>query len=743
LIALASAVPCLADDPATKDAPKPVPRTRRSVEDVPSMFVPLHPRTSEERDRLEAVRLFAAAEALRDRQKLREALELLEKAQKLDPTSTAILRRLSRTNLALGKTDEAIAVAKKIVEIEPGDTVTLELLINHYLERKGDPVAVEAILKKLAANPKLEKASPGYDVIQRTLGDLYADLLNKPELAADAYSRLMEALDEKAANGLSMRDKLRVLDGDEASAYLRFGQVFLTAKRYSQAVHAFRRGLIYRPDDPILPRVLADALAKDGKPDQALNVLDGLIKRQPAGSEPYELLSEILVSTGRPKEILPRLEAAAHADSKNLRLQFLLAERYRIEGQNDKADALLRDLVRDQPEPQVYAALAQSLLREKKADELVRVLDQIGRKPGGFESVRDTIAALVEDPAMAGRVIDAGLALQAADPPKLSAETRKLLTFVASRTKQVDKLIALDRAALAAAPSAQAAQELAINLLRFRKYDESVAAFEQLLAKYPAEKNATNVMLLSRAMYFSGKIDASLTPAREAVALDPNDHESLQWLGVVLSQTNHDDEAIALYQDILKRFGSDEDMVKIARSGLSTCFVNKGDFAKGEAELEILFQKYPDDPGINNDLGYLYADQGKNLEKAEEMIRKALEKARENAPDDASDDLAQPSAYLDSLGWVLFKRGKAKEALEPLEKAASKSETLDYTICEHLGDVLFSLQDYARARDFWTKAEGFASKSATGGKRLPEIRKKLAELEKLGPAPKPPTNDGP
>ena len=63
------------------------------------------------------------------------------------------------------------------------------------------------------------------------------------------------------------------------------------------------------------------------------------------------------------------------------------------------------------------------------------------------------------------------------------------------------------------------------------------------------------------------------------------------------------------------------------------------------------------------------------------MIRKALLEDKEN------------QAYLDSLGWVLFKRGRAKDALEPLKKAAEimKEETAarnlnpDSTILEHLG----------------------------------------------------------
>ena len=53
--------------------------------------------------------------------------------------------------------------------------------------------------------------------------------------------------------------------------------------------------------------------------------------------------------------------------------------------------------------------------------------------------------------------------------------------------------------------------------------------------------------------------------------------------------------------------------------------MNLGDYAKGEAELELLLQHNPDEAGPNNDLGYLYAEQGKNLEKAESMIRKALQ----------------------------------------------------------------------------------------------------------------------
>ena len=200
-------------------------------------------------------------------------------------------------------------------------------------------------------------------------------------------------------------------------------------------------------------------------------------------------------------------------------------------------------------------------------------------------------------------------------------------------------------------------------------------------------------------------------------------------LADLLSKSDRNDEAIKLFEDMLKRYADNDEVVTLVRQSLSVIYVNQGDYGKGEAQLELLLQRNPDDPGPNNDLGYLYAEQGKNLEKAESMIRKALQED----PDSF--------AYLDSLGWVLFKRGKVKEALEPLKKAAEqmKLET------ERRGPA-----PMPRSSSIWATSTSSSSsltrRVMPGGrrrkaaaqavppdKRLPEIRKKIESLEKLGP----------
>ena len=67
----------------------------------------------------------------------------------------------------------------------------------------------------------------------------------------------------------------------------------------------------------------------------------------------------------------------------------------------------------------------------------------------------------------------------------------------------------------------------------------------------------------------------------------------------------------------------------------------------------------------------------------------------------------------------------------------------DPVIFEHLGDVYFQLQEHAKAKSAWQTAERAALKATPPDKRLPEIRKKLDSLGKLGQVPKNSTVDRP
>ena len=93
------------------------------------------------------------------------------------------------------------------------------------------------------------------------------------------------------------------------------------------------------------------------------------------------------------------------------------------------------------------------------------------------------------------------------------------------------------------------------------------------------------------------------------------------------------------------------------------------------------------------------------LEKARELIEKAVKAEPKNA------------AFLDSLGWVLFKLNHPSEALKQILTAVELSEEPDATVYDHLGDIYAALKQPEKAREAWRKSLSIEPND--------EVRKKL------------------
>ena len=207
--------------------------------------MPLRPSTTDDRRRLEVVRLYSAGRALEDRRAWTDAVAVLQEALKLEPDSIAVARRLCRIYIgALGRPDLAVDYGKRVLAAEPGDSETLSQLVEYY--RRNDPAGAESILNEVLANPKLEPHAFGRLLAQYELGRLYSGRLHQTEKAADAFAKVLEGLDDKSANRLTPVEQFRILGNNPAMAYFNFAMVFLAAKRNELAVKALEHGLVVR-----------------------------------------------------------------------------------------------------------------------------------------------------------------------------------------------------------------------------------------------------------------------------------------------------------------------------------------------------------------------------------------------------------------------------------------------------------------------------------------------------------------
>jgi len=108
------------------------------------------------------------------------------------------------------------------------------------------------------------------------------------------------------------------------------------------------------------------------------------------------------------------------------------------------------------------------------------------------------------------------------------------------------------------------------------------------------------------------------------------------------------------------------------------------------ALLESLHRVRPLDAAITNALGFTLADHKRTLPRAEQLIREALQ----SQPDDP--------AMLDSLGWVLYRRGQAGAAAPILARAYRLLH--DGDIGAHWGEALWAAGQKAAATAAWQRA---------------------------------------
>jgi tetratricopeptide (TPR) repeat protein len=182
----------------------------------------------------------------------------------------------------------------------------------------------------------------------------------------------------------------------------------------------------------------------------------------------------------------------------------------------------------------------------------------------------------------------------------------------------------------------------------------------------------------------------------------------------LLDDIGRSTEAIALLQLALERFPDHPGV----RYQIALIQDKAGMERESVRSFESLLKDRPEDASLLNALGYSLADRNQKLPRAEAMIRKAL--------------LASPDnpAFLDSLGWVLFRRGDVPGALPQLERAYRIFP--DAEIASHWGELLWVSGKQAEARALWARSLA----------RSPESKPLRATIERLTgtkmepPAPK-------
>ena len=211
------------------------------------------------------------------------------------------------------------------------------------------------------------------------------------------------------------------------------------------------------------------------------------------------------------------------------------------------------------------------------------------------------------------------------------------------------------------------------------KTEKAISNYEQSLVVKPNQPE--NYAQITALQLDSRQVDQALGTLATWKAKFPTDFRVPYFTGLIQTDRKQFTNAVTSFADAesLAQESPDEGRLtsKFYFSYGATC-ERAGNPDKAVALFRKCLQLDPEDHTACNYLGFMWADKGVNLEEALGLIQKAVKLDPDNG------------AYIDSLGWVLFKLGRSEEALVQLRRATELVKD-DPVVLDHLADVLLKL----------------------------------------------------
>jgi len=186
---------------------------------------------------------------------------------------------------------------------------------------------------------------------------------------------------------------------------------------------------------------------------------------------------------------------------------------------------------------------------------------------------------------------------------------------------------------------------LANLYVRVERYDEAIQIFQKLLEKDP--KSADVLFRLAETYRRNGNLNLSMETFRRCSQVAPSDTNCLMQLGELLDGTGKREEAKPIYEQILKI--------------------------------------QPDHPVALNNLAFIKAEEGVDLDQALTMAQRALQK------------LPNSSDVADTLGWIYIKKNLSEDAVRVFKDLVGK-EPKNATFHYHFGMALLQKGDRPTAK---------------------------------------------
>ncbi len=690
------------------------------------------------------------------RGQFRDAVEVLERARRLNDRHTPTVLRLAEAYRRLGQPANAEKVLLATLKQQGYNPRVYRRLFNHYLYRRAfnqagsvantllrrEPQSVEGRLMQA----KLYLLGRRYDNARqeiRRLAKLAPNSIEVKLLAVDIeFASVKGKLDEKDFERIiaSLSEIVHRVPRNLA-ARRKLALLLNRQGKYEQAVEVWGRLYEDTSQKTVIGKAYVAALLQLDNYDKAAQVLKKLLADRPKDLHLRAELLKTLRKLQQPEKAIEYAEAWLKETTDPAMEKYYsgrLLDLYKATEKYGKAQKLLDDRIASTANEKLADALRGDKLRlytqAKQFDRLVEFgREWIKAEPENFE-LRQTIISILVDAKLydkAHKLLDEWLAERG--DGEWAGWYRYSKIYLYGQVEQVAEARAFALKWIEDEPTLLFPRKLLVQtLIDADKADEALELVDgwmkeaaEVLAEpatQPAAALATQPAPTTRPAVEEQKKTAKhllswcRISAMHILMRQQRHQRALQRVDGYIRLEKDGTDLLGLKASILSELGRDDDALAVMEKALA---------------------KSPDDPQLNNNLGYMYANLGVKLDDAERLVRKAL--------------AAEPKQghLMDSLGWVFYKQGRFGDSVRVFDQILEKADrqwAKDPVILDHAGDAYYRLGRKDKALELWRQAVEKAKerKDATADVRkvLKDAPQKIKAIQQGGKVETAPLGEG-
>ena len=506
---------------------------------------------------------------------------------------------------------------------------------------------------------------------------------------AEALAHFAEGIDfeedgemEKALE--AYRQVLNV-DPGQIELAVRVAALLTRDDDYPSAIDVLKDAVKVHPKAPEPYLELSFIYAKYlNKVDQAIEFANKAIALDPQKIDSYQRLFEIYLTAGDEKRALETLDRAAKMPNDDPTFWARLGRLY--------GSVILKPDAK--PNPEQTARLNDVFEKAAaKGQNNAAVLKEVGDYFASTQQIKEALPFYL-------RVLE----LQPDD-----ANVREKLATGFVLTNQRARAVETLEAIIQEHPEKYQSYELLAQLhddegralVRANQTDPANAEFKKAAQNYEQSllinpnHAATYLRLAELLLVPLKQSERAVSVLTEGRRRYPDAPEFAYYLAIALRESKKAKDAVIMFEEALNEAQLSNDEVLNARFYFD--YGAAADQAGFYDKAADLFRKSISlDPANSaeayNYVAFMWAEHNLHLDDAEDMVGRALQFDPNNG------------AYLDTLGWIHYRKGKFEDALNELLRAAQNLTRPDPIVLEHIGDAYSKLNRVPQALDFWQKA---------------------------------------